>query len=142
MDIHLDAVSRRRSSDLPIRSADHAGLLDLAPGGVYLAAHVSVNTGGLLHHPFTIAHSDIARRSCLLSVALSIPANGGVLLFRGALSCGVRTFLPANGGATISPTSIIYSSDPSQNNIILQLEQEMISALFLISITVCGGSWL
>ncbi|SVC81004.1 uncharacterized protein METZ01_LOCUS333858, partial [marine metagenome] len=28
-------------------------MLNLAPGGVYLAAHVSMNTGGLLHHHFT-----------------------------------------------------------------------------------------
>ena len=65
------AAAFKRSTH-PYR-ADHAGLLDLAPSGVYLAAHVFVNTGGLLHHPFTIAASSIAGRSCLLSAALAIP---------------------------------------------------------------------
>ena len=53
-------------------SADNAGLLDLAPGGVYLAIYVTTNTGGLLHHPFTIAYNKIIKISCLLSVALSV----------------------------------------------------------------------
>ncbi|SVE52254.1 uncharacterized protein METZ01_LOCUS505108, partial [marine metagenome] len=50
-------------------------LFDLAPGGVYLAAHVPMNTGGLLHHPFTFASSGIAGKSCFLSVALSVPCE-------------------------------------------------------------------
>ena len=114
------------------------GLLDLAPDGVYPAPYIAIETGGLLHHRFTLIPKRV--RDGLLSAALSIPAIDGVLLFRGALSCGVRTFLPAIGGATISPTSIIYSSAPSQNNIILQLGHVIISILFIISITVWGGS--
>ena len=123
--------------------ADHAGLLDLAPGGVYLAAHVSVNTGGLLHHPFTIASSGIAQRSCLLSAVLSVPCIYRDPPFQRRLILRSSDFPPLPfGRATILPTSIIYSTAPSQNNIILQLEQVIISIFFLISIIVCGGSWL
>jgi len=34
-----------------------SSLLGLAPGGGYLAAHITVRAGGLLHHLFTITPS-------------------------------------------------------------------------------------
>ncbi|GGU77749.1 hypothetical protein GCM10010260_07680 [Streptomyces filipinensis] len=42
---------------------------DLAPGGVYLAAQVTLGTGGLLHHRFTLTEDEVP--GGLLSVALS-----------------------------------------------------------------------
>lgn len=55
------AVLERRARDAPCE----ASLLDLAPGGVYLAAHVTVGAGGLLHHPFTLTSRKSGRRSAL-----------------------------------------------------------------------------
>jgi hypothetical protein len=46
------------------------GPLDLAPGGVYQAAAVTRDAGGLLHHRFTLTPPP-RRRGGLLSVALS-----------------------------------------------------------------------
>ena len=43
-------------------------LLDLAPGGVYLATAVTCGTGGLLHHRFTLTKVSLGG---LFSVALS-----------------------------------------------------------------------
>src|SRR5713226_7789477 len=37
--------------------------LDLAPGGVYLAAQVTLSAGGLLHHRFTLTPGLVQRRS-------------------------------------------------------------------------------
>jgi hypothetical protein len=37
--------------------------LDLAPGGVYQAAQVTLSAGGLLHHRFTLTPGRIRRRS-------------------------------------------------------------------------------
>ena len=54
MAIHLVPISRLGSSGLPIRNVRTTlDCLTLLLAGVYLAAHVSMNTGGLLHHPFT-----------------------------------------------------------------------------------------
>jgi len=33
-----------------------SSLLGLAPGGGYLAIHITADAGGLLHHLFTITH--------------------------------------------------------------------------------------
>ena len=117
--------------------ADHAGLLDLAPGGVCLAAHVFVNTGGLLHHPFTITPSDVAGRSCLLSAALAVPCIYKDPPLKRRLILRSSDFPPLPVGSGDHFTNLnFYSSVPSQNNIILQLGQVIISTLFLISITV------
>ena len=138
MVIHLDVASRQRSCDLPIHHADYTGLFDLAPGGVYLATHVPIGTGGLLHHHFTIALSAKLNRAVCFLLHLPFSVNTETLLFRGALSCGVRTFLPhlLLVEATISPISIIHSSAPSQKSITLQLGHVIISTLFLISMRV------
>ena len=73
--IHLDAVSPRRSSDLPGDSADHAivPLFGLAPGGVYLAVECCHRRGALLPHPFTLTGDAGWRRlGGLLSAALAV----------------------------------------------------------------------
>ncbi len=49
-------------------SGADAALLDLAPGGVYLAASIARDAGGLLHRRFTLTS---ARAGGLFSVALS-----------------------------------------------------------------------
>ena len=54
-------LRRKRRSDL---------LLGLALDGVCLAAPVTRNAGGLLHHPFTLTVRDDAAGGALLSVAL------------------------------------------------------------------------
>tara|TARA_B100000676_G_scaffold311825_1_gene383261 strand:+ start:683 stop:997 length:315 start_codon:yes stop_codon:yes gene_type:complete len=86
MIIHLGLLSLIDSSDLPTLNADHIKLLDLAPGGVYIAKIFSNFSGSLLHYLFTLT-----LKGGLLSVALSIFQQ--VLLLGGTLSCGVRTFL-------------------------------------------------
>ena len=122
-------------------SADHAGLLDLAPGGVYLAAHVSMNTGGLLHHPFTIALSSIAGKSCLLSAALAVPCIHRDPPLQRHLVLRSSDF-PLCQWQSGHFTNLNYSSAPSQNCSILQLGQVIICLFSFISITICGGSWL
>ena len=61
---------------------------DLAPGGVYLAAPVARNAGGLLHRRFTLTQVFLGG---LLSVALAVALRAQPLA--GTLSCGARTFL-------------------------------------------------
>ena len=63
----------RAALDRPRRvTFEKAAPLDLAPGGVYLAAQVTLGTGGLLHHRFTLTEgrTDTVPGG-LLSVALS-----------------------------------------------------------------------
>lgn len=59
--IHLGPALPLASSDLPagMGRAIHCLLLDLAPGGVYLADAVTRTTGGLLPRLFTLT---VARR--------------------------------------------------------------------------------
>src|ERR1700712_3212185 len=74
--IHLGVPLPARSSGLPAGSGGAPPnacapsvlavrrLLDLAPGGVYLAAPVTRDAGGLLHHRFTLTgRPSGARRS-------------------------------------------------------------------------------
>lgn len=56
-------VWRRAASHRP---QTKSSLLGLAPGGGYLATHITARAGGLLHHLFTIT----ARRQLFVSVAL------------------------------------------------------------------------
>ena len=74
--IHLGEPLPVCSSGLPetIRRAT-GSLLGLAPGGVYRAAAVAGDAGGLLHHRFTLACSTRPKSSViggLLSAALSV----------------------------------------------------------------------
>src|SRR6478672_5571728 len=76
--IHLDLPLPTGSSDPPAGSCGppsnacasdaRAALLDLAPGGVYRAASITRDAGGLLHRRFTLTS---ARAGGLFSVALS-----------------------------------------------------------------------
>ncbi|REF37983.1 hypothetical protein DFJ64_3446 [Thermasporomyces composti] len=73
--IHLGSPLPTTSSGLPAGSGgppssacadpgrDAPGPLGLAPGGVYRAAWVTPDAGGLLHHPFTLARTPDASRA-------------------------------------------------------------------------------
>ena len=99
--IHLDLPSPAGSSDLPAgsggppsitcanRLVSQSILLDLAPGGVYLAAPVTRNAGGLLHRRFTLTES------CDSAVCFlwHCPAGHPGSVLPTTLPCGARTFL-------------------------------------------------
>jgi hypothetical protein len=99
--IHLGLPLPTGSSDLPAgsggppsiacanRLVSQSILLDLAPGGVYLAAPVTRNAGGLLHRRFTLTES------CDSAVCFlwHCPAGHPGLLLATTLPCGARTFL-------------------------------------------------
>ena len=51
-------------------------LLDLAPGGVYLAAPVARNAGGLLHHRFTLTACRSGRRFVLCGTVPRVTPGG------------------------------------------------------------------
>ncbi len=78
------AALERRARDAP----RGASLLDLAPGGVYRAAHVTVGAGGLLHHPFTLTPAKGA--VCFL---WHCPAGRPGSALPTTSPCGARTFL-------------------------------------------------
>src|SRR3954469_24644295 len=52
----------RAALERPRRAAVSVAPFDLAPGGVYLAAQVTLGTGGLLHHRFTLTRHRSAGR--------------------------------------------------------------------------------
>ena len=98
--INLGAALPQRSSDLPgklsgkaqLTPATRISLLDLAPSGVYRASGITPESGGLLHHRFTLTFPNKSEIGGILSVALSVSHEtsplGSTLLY------GVRTFLP------------------------------------------------
>src|SRR5690606_27011314 len=51
-------------------------LSGLAPGEVYLAGHVTMSPGGLLHHPFTLTATLGRRRSSLCGTVSRISPGG------------------------------------------------------------------
>ena len=63
-----------------------AGLLDLAPGGVYRAGPVARTAGGLLHHRFTLTAPGVSRLRPLGGLRTSTSEGGS--LFSVALSRG------------------------------------------------------
>jgi hypothetical protein len=63
-----------------------AGLLDLAPGGVYRAGPVTRTAGGLLHHRFTLTAPGVSRLRPLGGLRTSTSEGGS--LFSVALSRG------------------------------------------------------
>ena len=82
-----------------LRKSDCVRLfLDLAPGGVYRAAPVARNAGGLLHRRFTLTDA----RAPAVCFLWHCPAGHPGLSLATTLPCGVRTFLgaPAAAGAT------------------------------------------
>ena len=74
--------------------------LDLAPGGVYLAAVVTCDAGGLLHHRFTIAVQPKPEAVCFL---WHYPAGHPGSVLPTTLPCGARTFLTGPRGPARPP---------------------------------------
>ena len=66
--------------------------LDLAPGGVYRAAQVTLSAGGLLHHRFTLTPGTSPEAVCFL---WHYPAGHPGSALPTTLPCGARTFLGA-----------------------------------------------
>src|SRR5690606_16659161 len=99
--IHLGPSLPAASSGLPVRlgraalkrrtrdGPEGSSLLDLAPGGVYRAAHVTVGAGGLLHHPFTLTF----RKWKAVCFLWHFPAGHPGSVLPTTLPCGARTFL-------------------------------------------------
>jgi len=82
-------------------------LLDLAPGGVYLAAGVASGAGALLPHRFTLTCDRLAGPSAVCSL-LHFPSPHDAWLYASTLPCGVPTFLdrvkPCRGHPANSPS--------------------------------------
>src|SRR5579864_2960139 len=77
-------------------------LLDLAPGGVYQAAVVTCDAGGLLHRRFTLTPRTGRGAVCFL---WHFPAGHPGSALPTTLPCGARTFLAGLApGATARPT--------------------------------------
>ena len=98
----------RASSAQAASAADPwAGLLGLAPSGVYRATPVTWGAGGLLHHRFTL--------TCRQAVCFlwHCPAGHPGWALPTTLLCGVRTFLsscePRSSGRLVRPR--VYSLD-------------------------------
>jgi hypothetical protein len=68
--------------------------LDLAPGGVYRAAQVTLSAGGLLHRRFTLTTGTSPEAVCFL---WHYPAGHPGSALPTTLPCGARTFLGAPG---------------------------------------------
>jgi hypothetical protein len=112
--IHLGVPSPARSSGPPAGSGGPPSnacapptladrwLLDLAPGGVYLAAAVTRGAGGLLHHRFTL--TDSARGRPAVCFLWHCPAAHAGLPLTTTLSCGARTFLDGPAPCGANPT--------------------------------------
>src|SRR5690606_1288442 len=104
--IHLGPPLPAASSGLPAGSdgppssacaGSLAGpLLDLAPGGVYLAAHVTVGAGELLPHLFTLTTGGPVA-VCFL---WHFPAGHPGSVLPTTLPCGARTFLDGDRSPT------------------------------------------
>ena len=99
--------ARASSPRTPARTGRRtAALLDLAPGGVYLAAPVTRSAGGLLHHRFTLTGTTNALAVCFL---WHCPAGHPGLPLTTTLLCGARTFL---GGRFASRDAAARSARP------------------------------
>jgi len=81
-----------------------SSLLDLAPGGGCLAAHLAMDAGGLLHHRFTLAASPKGRAALRFSVAL-FQQVASLRALPGAALCGERTFLDPSTRFASGPRS-------------------------------------
>src|SRR6185437_14626159 len=76
------------------------GPLDLAPGGVYLAAAVTCGAGGLLHHRFTIT---VQPKPGAVYFLWHCPAGRPGSALPITLPCGARTFLTGPKGPARPP---------------------------------------
>ena len=84
-------------------------LLDLAPGGVYLAAAVACGAGGLLHHRFTLTPRPSGRVAvCFL---WHCPAGHPGSALPTTLPCGARTFLTGPEGPARPSGRLTRSKD-------------------------------
>jgi len=86
LDGHLSVQPTRDSND----ASSVSSLLGLAPGGGYLAAYITADAGGLLHHLFTMT----ALRRLSVSVAQSgkLP-RPGVSPAPSSMECGLSSTL-------------------------------------------------
>ena len=91
-----------------VRRTASCFLFDLAPAGVYHAACLAAQPGGLLHHHFTLTLTPpqaVGSRRYLFCGTIHLPRLPGdsptpaLRRGRGNLSFGVRTFLP--GGSAM-----------------------------------------
>jgi hypothetical protein len=91
------------------RAALKRSLSDLAPGGVYQAAQVTLGAGGLLHHRFTLA------AGCPVAVCSlwHCPAGHPGWALPTTLPCGARTFLgeQPKGHSTRPPGRLVRRAD-------------------------------
>lgn len=105
----LDAAHLQTSSGQLVCTDTRKCPLGLAPDGVYLAARVTTDAGGLLHHRFTL--TDLRPAVCFL---LHFPAGRPGWVLPTVLPCGVRTFLDHlrdRGRPTDSPLPV-YAGAP------------------------------
>ena len=83
-----------------------SSLLDLAPGGVYLATAVTCNAGALLPHRFTLTCAWMMRktssRPSAVCFLLHWPDPRGRWVLPTTVSCGARTFLHELGLTPLS----------------------------------------
>jgi hypothetical protein len=91
------------------RAALERSLSDLAPGGVYQAAQVTLSAGGLLHHRFTLA----AGCPVAVSSLWHFPAGHPGWALPTTLPCGARTFLgeQPKGHPTRSPGRLVRRTE-------------------------------
>jgi hypothetical protein len=89
--------------------------LDLAPGGVYRAAQVTLSAGGLLHRRFTLTPGTSPEAVCFL---WHYPAGRPGSALPTTLPCGARTFLgtPGQPGATRPPGQLARRSAQDTGN--------------------------
>jgi len=68
-------------------------LSGLAPGGVYLAASIATDAGGLLHHRFTLALPMNASAVTQCASLWHLPSGYPAWPLASTVPCGARTFL-------------------------------------------------
>ena len=138
MAIHLVLTSRSGSCDLPIRNVrttlDCLVLLQAGFTRLPMFPRTPVVSYTTLSPVSNPPNSGL---DVYFLLHLPFPSSDRTLLFRGALSCGVRTFLPsAYWRKSGHFTNLNYSSTPSQNCNTLQLGHLIIFLFSFISITI------
>lgn len=79
-------------------------LLGLAPGGVCLAADITADAGGLLHHLFTLTPLRAAQGA--IRSLLHVPSGCPAWRLASTVPCGVRTFLPPDMQESDHPVNL------------------------------------
>ena len=85
------------------RPGERASPLDLAPGGVYLAARITRGAGGLLHHRFTLTSRPGQAGPEAVCFLWHCPAGRPGSALPTTLPCGARTFLDMTARAMPRP---------------------------------------